>query len=71
MVHWIISISHVSDLSNQNLSIFCRDGIVVENTSRHCHTNRNLFCFVSHSTEGNVKVTRRVNHDIIHGIPYA
>jgi hypothetical protein len=26
----------------------------VQNTSRHRHTSRNLFCFVSHSTEGNV-----------------
>jgi hypothetical protein len=63
MVQWIISTSHVSDLSNQNLSILCRDGIVVENTSRHHHTNRNHFYFVSHSIEGNVKVTRHVNRD--------
>jgi hypothetical protein len=69
MVQWIINISHISDLSNQNLSIFCWDGIVVKNTSRHRHTNRNLFCFVSHSIEGNVKVTRHVNCDIIHWIP--
>jgi hypothetical protein len=69
MVQWIISIYHVSNLSNQNLSIFYQDGIVVENTSRHHHTNHNLFCFVSHSTEGNVKATRCVNRNIIHGVP--
>jgi hypothetical protein len=69
MVEWIISISHVSDISNQNLSIFCRDKIIVENMSRHRHTSRNLFCFISHSIKGNVKATRSVNYDIIHGIP--
>jgi hypothetical protein len=71
MVQWIISISHVSDLLNLNLSIFYRDGIVVENTSGHCHTSRNRFCFISHSTEGIVKATRCVNRDVIHGIPCA
>jgi hypothetical protein len=52
MVQWIINISHVSDLSNQHLSIFRWDEIVVENTSQHHHTNRNLFCFVSSLSRG-------------------
>ncbi len=37
--------------------------------ARSRHSSRNFFCFVFHSTEGNVKATRRVNYDIIHGIP--
>jgi hypothetical protein len=57
MVKWIISISHVSDLLNQNLNIFHRDGIVVKNTSRHHHSKSQPLFFVSHSTEGNVKAT--------------
>jgi hypothetical protein len=68
MVQWIISISHVSDLLNQHLSIFYRDEIVVENTSQHHHTNHNLFCFISQSIEGNVKATSHVDRDIIHVI---
>jgi hypothetical protein len=69
MIQWIINTCHVSDLMNQHLSIFGWNGIVVEYTSRHGHTNGNLFCFVSHSADGNVKATRRVTRDIIDGIP--
>jgi hypothetical protein len=42
----------------------------VKYTSWHGHTNHNLFCFISHSADGNVKVTRHVTRDIIDRIPH-
>jgi hypothetical protein len=62
MVQWIINTCHVSDLTNQHLTILCWNGIVVEYTSWHGDTNRNLFC-VSHSADGNVNATMHVTRD--------
>jgi hypothetical protein len=68
MVQWIINISHISDLSNQNLRYSTRMGLLWKTCP---DIASNLLCFVSHSTEGNVKTTRCVNRDIIHRIPCA